>query len=96
MDFFYTTNAGSNGVTLLLANGDARTLLNTDTFSGNNNGGADGSALAIAIMDAVGVDLAVGDHSVTLAGTVKDNTATADIGFSVTQTLHVLTPGCSQ
>jgi len=96
IDFAYTTNAGSNGNTSLLTDGDARTILNTDWFAGNDNGGADGSALAAALMDPVGADLGAGDHTVTLTGTVKGNNATANLLFSVTQTIHVVHPGCGQ
>jgi hypothetical protein len=101
LDFFYKTNAGSNGLTSLLTYGaygenqDARTTLNNDSFSGNNNGGADGSALTIVFMDTVGVDLGGGDHIVTLTGTVKGNSATADLSFAVTETLTVVHPGCA-
>jgi hypothetical protein len=65
--------------------------LNSDSFAGNNDGGADGSALALASMDAVGVDLGPGDYSVMLTGTVKDNSAIANIGFSISQIVHVIT-----
>jgi hypothetical protein len=95
VDFTYTTNARSNGNTSLLQNGDARTILNTDSFAGNNNGGADGSALAIANMDSVPLNVGPGDYTVTLTGTVKGNNALADTSFSVTQTIHIITPGCS-
>jgi hypothetical protein len=94
LDFLYTTNAGSNGVTSLLTNGDARTILNTDSFAGNQNGGADGSALAWAVMDTVGLDLGPGDYTVTLTGVVKGNSASANLPFSVSQTLHIIGQGC--
>jgi len=99
-DFNYTTNAGSNGVTSLLKNGDARSILNNDVFAGNNNGGSDGSALAKAVMDAYDADFGPGFHTVTLTGTVKGNSIDgestgANISFSVTQTVNVITPGCS-
>lgn len=95
VDFAYMTNAGSNGNTALLKDGDARTVLNTDSFAGNDNGGADGSALALASIDPVGLDLPVGTHTVTLTGTVKGNGALADLPISVTQTITVITPGCA-
>lgn len=96
VDFAYTTNAGTNGVASLLTDGDARTLLNSDSFAGNQNGGTDGRALAKAVMDAVEVALGPGDHTVTLTGSVKGNTATsANVDFTVTQTIHVIAPGCS-
>jgi hypothetical protein len=94
VDFLYTTNAGSNGVTSLLKDGDARTILNTDVFPGNNDGGADGRALAIAVMDPVHLDLPPGTYTITLTGTVKGNNALSDINFSVTQTINIVTPGC--
>jgi hypothetical protein len=94
VDFTYATNAGSNGATGLLKNGDARTILNTDSFAGNNDGGADGSALAKVSMDATPFDLGAGDYNVTLTGTVKGNNALADVPFTVTQIVHVIAKGC--
>ncbi|MDQ0138487.1 hypothetical protein [Cupriavidus necator] len=95
VDFAYATNAGSNGTVSLLQNGDARTILNTDGFAGNNNGGADGSALAWAIMDPVSLTLTPGTYSITLTGTVKGNTAqAAPIPFSVSQTVQVIGQSC--
>lgn len=94
VNFYYTTNAGSNGNTALLKDGDARTILNTDSFAGNDNGGAGGAALALATMDTVGLDLAPGVHTVTLTGTVKGNNALADLPIHITQTVTVITPGC--
>ena len=94
VDFVYVTNAGSNGNTSYLKDGNARTILNTDTFAGNNDGGADGSALALATMDSVGLDLAPGVHTITLTGTVKGTSALADLPINVTGTVRVITPGC--
>ena len=99
VDFLYTTNAGSNGVTSLLLNGDARTILNNDSFAGNNDGGADGSALALAVMDGVDASLMPGEYTGTLTGTVKGNAANtaggSDISFFISQLIHIVTPGCS-
>jgi hypothetical protein len=95
VDFTYITNAGSNGNVGYLVNGDARTILNTDAFAGNNNGGADGSALALASTSTVGLDLTPGIHSVTLTGVVKTNSALADLPINITQTATVITPGCA-
>jgi len=94
VDFSYATNAGSNGVTSLLKDGDARTILNNDVFPGNDDGGADGRALARAVMDPVHLDLPPGTYTITLTGTVKGNNALRDINFSVTQTINIVTPGC--
>ncbi len=96
IDFYYVTNAGTNGNTSLLADGDARTILNTDSFAGNDNGGSGGAALAAALMDPVGADLGAGDHTVTLTGTVKDNSALGSSSIAVTELIHVITPGCGQ
>lgn len=95
LDFYYNGVNGSNGNTYLLANpGDARTILNTDSFFGNNNGGSDGSALAAAVMDSVGVVLGEGSYNVNLTGTVKDNSGIGDLPINVSKNLVVVTPGC--
>jgi hypothetical protein len=99
VDFGYTTNAGSNGATGYLQDSDARTILNTDSFAGNNDGGSDGSALALATTDTTTVTFDPGDYTITLTGTVKGNsidaTSTgANISFSVTQSVHIIAPGC--
>jgi hypothetical protein len=95
LDFYYDGNAGSNGHTELLNQPeDARTILNTDSFSGNNDGGADGSALAGAVMDQVDLNLTEGDYTVTLTGTVKDNAGVADLPINVNKTVHIVHPGC--
>jgi hypothetical protein len=95
LDFYYDGNAGSNGHTELLNQPeDARTILNTDSFSGNNDGGADGSALAAAFMDQVDLNLTEGDYTVTLTGTVKDNAGLADLPINVNKTVHIVHPGC--
>jgi hypothetical protein len=94
VDFNYTTNAGSNGSTALLKNGDARTILNTDVFAGNNNGGADGSALAYAQMSPVQFTLGAGSYTLTLTGVVKGNSANATQSFGVQENLIIIGQGC--
>lgn len=98
VDFVHTTNAGSNGDTSLLLNGDARSILNgvigLDTFAGNNNGGADGKALAKAVMTPVTVNLAPGTYTATLTGTVKGNAALLGLDFKVQQTLNIVGASC--
>lgn len=95
LDFMYTQNAGTNGNTALLKDGDARMILNSDAFAGNDNGGANGQALAMAHADQSDFDLDVGDYIVGLTGTVKGNNASAtSIGFSVTKLITIVSPGC--
>jgi hypothetical protein len=97
VDFLYTSNAGTNGHADLLYQpepADARTILNGDDFAGNNNGGSDGEALALAIMDTVTLDLAAGDYAIHFTGVVKDNSGLSDVPISVTQTIHIVHPGC--
>lgn len=94
VDFNYTTNAGSNGDTSLLKDGDARTILNSDSFAGNDNGGSDGAALARAVIEAVQLNLPVGTHTVTLTGVVKGNNALRDLPINVTATITVIAEGC--
>jgi hypothetical protein len=96
VDFNYATNAGSNGNTSLLKDGDDISILDTDTFAGNDNGGADGSAAALATVDPLQFDLGPGDHTISLTGVVKGNSAsTGDISFTVTHTVHIIGEGCS-
>jgi len=90
VDFTFMKNAGSNGDQTKELDGDARTILNSDYFAGNNNGGADGSALALVTMDPVGADIGEGDHTVSLTGLVKGNSAAADATFTVTKSVHVV------
>ena len=95
VDFQYVTNAGSNGFTEYLRNGDARQVLNTDVFAGNQDGGASGGALAWAVLEPVEAELGAGDHTITLTGLVKGVSASIDSTFSINRTLSIVTPGCS-
>ncbi len=93
LDFFYQSNAGWNGNTGLLRDGeDARTILNNDSFAGNQDGGADGSALALAKMDSTTLSLGPGSYTITFTGTVKDNSGVTGIDFTVTQSIVIHTP----
>jgi hypothetical protein len=95
LDFYYEENAGSNGHTELLNQpDDARTILNTDNFAGNDDGGADGAALAVAVMDQVDLTLGDGDYTITLTGTVKDNAGLGNLPINVTKLVHIVHPGC--
>ena len=69
-------------------------ILNTDDFAGNDNGGSDGEALALAIMDTVTLEMAAGDYTVHFTGVVKDNSGLSNLPFNITQTVHIVHPGC--
>lgn len=73
---------------------DARTILNNDDFLGNNDGGADGKALAKAVVDQASLTLGVGNYKAILTGTVKGNNALYDLPFTVAGTIHIVAPGC--
>lgn len=82
--------------------GDARSILDgavqrvtyKDIFTGNNDGGSDGSALAMAVMDTQTVTLGPGSYTVTLTGTIKGNGTSVSQNFAVSSVLHIITPGC--
>ncbi|MCY2943173.1 MAG: hypothetical protein NT142_01360 [Planctomycetota bacterium] len=91
-DFYYFTNAGTNGTAISsLANGDARSILNTDGFAGNNDGGSGGTSLQHAVLDVSQFDLPAGTVTVVISGTVKGNLGAADIGFSVVKEINIIT-----
>jgi hypothetical protein len=100
VDFNYTPNGGSfygsNGTTSLLTTGDARGILNNDGFAGNDNGGADGRALAYASLDApITLELGPGRYVIEMTGTVKGNNSTSvTTRFNVNGNINVVTPGC--
>jgi hypothetical protein len=92
-DFNYFANAGkfgSGAAFNALAEGDARTILNTDGFAGNNDGGGDGSSLQHAVLNVSQFDLPAGTVTINISGTVKGNTGTTDIGFSVNKQVDVI------
>lgn len=96
VDFSFATNAGSRGTTSLLTSGDARTILNTDVISLNNNGGPDGSALARAAMAPVSMQLPVGNYQLRLTGKVLATDVVADQAFQVSSQVNVVGVGCGQ
>jgi hypothetical protein len=105
LDFIFTSNAATNGYTNLLSDGaspgnpalakDARTILNTDSFAGNNDGGSDGRALALAVVDPIEVPATAGEHTLTLSGVVKGIDASASQTFTTTRRIHIVAEGCS-
>jgi hypothetical protein len=92
-DFFYQSNAGTNGNTSLLTpyeNKMASEILTSDSFGANN----DIANAICAKMDQVVTTLGEGSHTVTLTGTVKGNAASADVPISVTKTVTI-NGGCN-
>lgn len=101
LDYSYTANAllcnGTacsslvNGATALgILNGTA----SIDTFLGNNNGGANGQALAAMQLSGVSINIGEGPHTVTTSALVKDNSGTAIGNVSVDLQVNVVSPGC--
>jgi hypothetical protein len=90
----YQNSGATSGDALSILNGLLMSAngLYHDTFAGNNNGGADGSALAMAVMDSVQQTLGPGNYAATLTGVVKGNSTTVDQDFSITQTINIITP----
>lgn len=84
-----STLLSQNGTTSILTTGDARTILNSDSFAGNDNGGSSGDALAFAQLSAVKLLLTEGSHSVTLAANVKDNAGSTSVSVSVTRGVRI-------
>jgi hypothetical protein len=97
VDFLYEShNGGTNGDPSLLKTGmQAREILNTDGFAGNNDGGADGKALAKAVITPVPFQLGEGQYLVQLTGTVKGNTASAtSSAFQIQKALRIVGVSC--
>jgi hypothetical protein len=104
LDYLYAGNAFVNGAASasLIDNAYASDVLKgainggvgPDTFPGNDNGGANGQALAAVRLSGVGVDLAPGPHAVTISATVKDNNGALLGTVSVNLNINVVTPGC--
>ena len=90
--FAYTTNAGSNGNTQYLQNGDASTVLNINDVPGHGFGPSD---LQEAIMTTVPLSLAAGTYNVVLTGVVKGNSGTADLPITVSGQVTVSAENCT-
>jgi hypothetical protein len=102
LDYLYTANAllANGAATASLINGaTALNILNgavgTDVFAGNDNGGANGQALAAVQLSGIGVDLLPGAHTLTISATVKDNNGVLVGTVSVNLNVNVITPGCN-
>lgn len=97
LDYLYNANAltcNGTACTSLMNGSGALAILNGDAFAGNDNGGANGQALAAMLLSAVPFDLTVGDHAVTITAKVKENDGTLVGTVGVTLNVTVVTPGC--
>lgn len=87
LDFLYGASPGQSfGTTAILpvTSKQARDILNTDSFLGNDDGGADGKALQEAAFTNGQVHLPEGLSYVRVTGNIKGNGVTVDTGFSAT------------
>lgn len=87
-DFLYNTNAGSNGVISLLAPYESKLaseVILADSFTGNN----DISNAICAKMGEITTTLGEGDHTITLTGLIKGNSASAAVPVSVTKKITI-------
>lgn len=84
-----STLMASGGATGILTTGDARTILNTDSFLGNNNGGSDGKALAYVQLEAIRITLTDGTYAVVLSAQIKGIDGSADVNVEVERDVRV-------
>jgi hypothetical protein len=84
-----STLLASSGTLSILKTGDARTILNTDSFAGNNNGGSTGAALAYAQLEPTKLLLSEGVHSIMLSANIKGIDGSAGVSVSVTRDLRI-------
>jgi hypothetical protein len=101
LNYSYTANAllcNGTACTSLVNGATAMNILNgiasSDTFPGNDNGGANGQALAAVGLNGITVNLAPGSHTLTISATVKDNNGVLIGNVSVSKQVNVVTPGC--
>lgn len=84
-----STLMAQGGTQSILTTGDARTILNTDSFAGNNNGGSTGASLAYAQLSVTKLLLTEGPHTVVLSATIKGIDGNANLSVSVTRDVRV-------
>ena len=94
-------NGGTNGNVGLLWQAlpaQMRHILNNDAASNNNNGGADGSAMAVDTVQKATFTLPAGEYQIRLTGTVKGNSASADVQFNILSRTKItyIGSGCGQ
>jgi hypothetical protein len=92
LDFSYTGNAGTNGTAQsYLQNGTMGDILNSDSFSKNDNGCP---YTTIANVDQICYSLGVGSYTVTVTGTIKGVEGNASLNFSGTAQVNISAEGC--
>lgn len=103
VNFIFSWNTGANGGTTAQQTGvDARSLLNgtagspVDGFLGNNNGGADGSALQLAIVTPVQFDISAGgDYTVRMSANVKGTSASTTLSQAISSQTNIKVVGAN-
>lgn len=91
LDFTFYPNVGTMGDALSYVKaGDARTILDSDGYNANDNGGLDGRALQWTTFTAQPVTLGPGTYPLQLSG------SSAGVNFSVSGSVQVLSPSCFQ
>lgn len=94
---FESYNGGKNGAVELLWPVPAMMshILNNDAAPNNNNGGADGSAMAVDTLQTATFMLPAGEYTINLTGTVKGNAASADVDFNIQNKTKITLVGSS-
>lgn len=87
--FTFSHNAGMLGTTSLLRNGDAVTILNSDSTRENDNGGPGGMYLSQAAVSPAIFHWGVGFHSLQLTGTVLGD---SPLSFRGSQSVRIIGP----
>jgi hypothetical protein len=90
LDFSFFPNVGTSGDAMSYVKaGNARTILNSDAFNANDDGGPNGSALQEMVFRSHPMQLAPGAYSLKLTGT------SAGVSVMVSGNLQILSPSCS-
>lgn len=83
------TLLAQSGMTSILTTGDAREILNADSFAGNDNGGSTGAALAFAQIESTKIQLTEGSHSIVLTANVKGIDGNTNVSISVIRGVRI-------
>ena len=97
VDFFYTgSNLVGNSSILPTSGKEARNILNTDIFAGNNDGGSDGKSLQIADIKPVQFEIDVdGVYTIKITAVVKGNSAEGSTFQTISQTSQIRVVGAN-